>query len=445
MSAPLRTGAARVRQRLLGVAFLVVLSLLVGLTVGLYQKAFTPVVHVTLEADRVGNQLTKGADVKARGVVVGEVRALHSHGDGATLDLALDPARAKLLPRDVTAQLLPKTLFGEKFVALGVPDGDTARPLREGDVITQDRSSTALETETAVNDLLPLLRSLKPQDLSMTLNALSTALRGRGDALGANLTRTAAYLRRVDPQLPTLGADLGGLADLTQTTADVAPQLLQVLDNLSYSSRSLVDQRAALDRFLAASSTFAGSADRLLRANQDRLVALARDSLPSLAVYAEQAPGYDCLLASLAASEPTLEKAFGGGQPGLHLTLELNRDNGGYVAGQEPQYGDTGGTTCRGLDPAHPERPLPLYYNPYDGYYDGMEVDPYTGKPPCTHKPCAEPPAGGRKTDTAGGPAERTALAAAAGPLLGVPAADVPDVAPLLLAPLAQGATLDLV
>ncbi|MGZ6793838.1 MAG: MCE family protein, partial [Mycobacteriales bacterium] len=412
MSAPIRTGAARVRQRLLGVAFLVVLSLLVGLTVGLYQKAFTPVVHVTLEADRVGNQLTKGADVKVRGLLVGEVRALHSHGDRATLDLALDPARARLVPVDVTAQLLPKTLFGEKLVALVVPDGDTARPLRDGDVITQDRSSTALETEAAVNDLLPVLRSLQPQDLSTALNAMSTALRGRGDALGADLARTASYLRRLDPQLPTLGADLGGLADLASTTSDAAPQLLQVLDNLSSTSRSLVDQRAELDRFLAASSAFAGSADSLLRANSGRLVALARDSLPSLGVYAEQAPGYDCLLASLTALEPTLERAFGGGQSGLHLTLEVNQDNGGYVAGQEPQYGDTGGTTCRGLDPAHPERPMPLYYNPYDGYYDGMQVDPYTGKPPCTHTPCAEPPAGGRKTDAAGGPAERQALAA---------------------------------
>jgi phospholipid/cholesterol/gamma-HCH transport system substrate-binding protein len=432
VSAPLVTGAARVRQRLLGVAFLLVIALLVALTVALYQKAFTPVVHVTLKADRVGNQLTQGADVKARGILVGEVRSLRSDGSGARLDLALDPELAKALPRDVTAQLLPKTLFGEKFV-------------HDGDVIEQNRTSTALETETAVNDLLPVLKALQPQDLSTALNALSGALRGRGDVLGANLQRTAAYLSRLNPQLPTLKQDLAGVADLASTTADAAPALLQVLDNLSFSSRSLVEQQAQLDRFLSASTGFAGSAQQLLAANQSKLVALARDSLPSLTVFAEQAPGYDCLFSSLAALEPTLEDAFGGKDPGLHLTLELNSDNGGYTAGQEPQYGDTGGTTCRGLDPAHPERPMPLYYNPYDGYYDGQQVDPYTGKPPCTHTPCAEPPKGGRKTDTAGGASQRQVLAAAAGPVLGVPASQVPDLATVLLAPLAQGTTLDLV
>ena len=47
--------AALVRLRLSGVAFLVVIALLVALTVALYQKAFTPVVKVTLKTDRIGN------------------------------------------------------------------------------------------------------------------------------------------------------------------------------------------------------------------------------------------------------------------------------------------------------------------------------------------------------------------------------------------------------
>ena len=114
MSAPLRAGRALALQRLGGVAFLAVLGLLVGLTILLYRQAFTDVTHVTLRTNRVGNQLTSGADVKLRGLVVGEVRSVRSDGSGAELDLALDPAQARRIPADVTAQLLPKTLFGEK-------------------------------------------------------------------------------------------------------------------------------------------------------------------------------------------------------------------------------------------------------------------------------------------------------------------------------------------
>ncbi|MCW2613452.1 MAG: transporter substrate-binding protein, partial [Frankiales bacterium] len=71
MSPPLLTGRRRVQQRLVGVLFLGVIAGLVGLAVGLYQKAFTPVVMITVQADRIGNQLSRGADVKARGLVVG--------------------------------------------------------------------------------------------------------------------------------------------------------------------------------------------------------------------------------------------------------------------------------------------------------------------------------------------------------------------------------------
>jgi phospholipid/cholesterol/gamma-HCH transport system substrate-binding protein len=71
-----------VRTRALGIAFLVVLALLVGLSVAAYRKVFTPIVPVTLEADHVGNQLDPAADVKLRGIVVGEVRSVSSTGDG---------------------------------------------------------------------------------------------------------------------------------------------------------------------------------------------------------------------------------------------------------------------------------------------------------------------------------------------------------------------------
>ena len=47
----------KIRIRIQGLAFLVVLALLLGLAVATYQKAFTPVARVTLETDTAGNQL----------------------------------------------------------------------------------------------------------------------------------------------------------------------------------------------------------------------------------------------------------------------------------------------------------------------------------------------------------------------------------------------------
>ncbi|MEY9485276.1 ABC-type transporter Mla subunit MlaD [Streptomyces calvus] len=114
------------RLRLYGIAFIAVLALLLSLAVAVYQQAFTPVVKVTLEAGRLGNQLDPRADVKLRGLLVGEVREVHADGTGATLDLALKPEHVGRIPSDVRARLLPKTLFGEKYVDLVAPGGSAA-------------------------------------------------------------------------------------------------------------------------------------------------------------------------------------------------------------------------------------------------------------------------------------------------------------------------------
>ena len=62
--------STKIRIRVQGLAFLVVLALLLGLSVASYRKAFTDVAHVTLETDTAGNQLQEASDVKIRGVIV---------------------------------------------------------------------------------------------------------------------------------------------------------------------------------------------------------------------------------------------------------------------------------------------------------------------------------------------------------------------------------------
>ena len=378
MAPPLVKGPALVRRRVAGLVFLLVIALLVELSVALYQKKFTKVVDVALKADRVGNQLSVHADVKVRGVVVGEVRKIRSQGDGATISLALDPSRVSLIPKNVQAQLLPKTLFGEKEVALVIPSDASPEHLADGDTISQDRSSTALETETALNDLLPLLKSLQPQQVAITLNALAEGLRGRGNQLGNNFVQNAAYFRQLNPSLPRLAQDMAGLADLTNNYSDATPDLLRTLDNLSFSNRSLVQERVALDGFLQSTKDFSTSATTLVADNEKRFVDLARISKPTLDVYARYAPEYPCLLRTIAFQEFEGDRTLQYGR-GLHITVEAIRDNGGYVAGDEPKYKETVGPTCYGLQ-GKKIIPFPAYRNPQDGYRDSAPPDdPGTG------------------------------------------------------------------
>src|SRR3954454_16381016 len=100
-----------VKRRLLGVLFLVVVISLIGLSIAIYNKAFTDTVEVTLRADHTGNQLIIDSDVKERGIIVGSVKKVNSKGDGVIDTLSLDPSRVNDIPSNVKAQILPKTLF----------------------------------------------------------------------------------------------------------------------------------------------------------------------------------------------------------------------------------------------------------------------------------------------------------------------------------------------
>lgn len=447
MAAPLVRGTAQLRRYAGGVVFLVVLAVLIGLSIAMYAKAFTPVTQVELRADRAGNQLSKGADVKLRGLRVGEVRSVKSTGDGAVISLALDKDLAPLVPADVSARLLPKTLFGEKEVNL-ITAGTTGRAIRAGDVISTDRSETSIETERVLNNFLPLLKSLKPAELSATLNAVSSALRGRGDRLGANLALNAAYFRELNPELPTILEDFRGLADLGDNYAAATPDILRLLDNAAAGSRTLVDQREELSAFLSSTATFADTADEFLRVNERSLVELARQSRPVLDLYAEFSPQYACMLGVLPEQELLGRKTFGGDQPWLHITLETVRDQGAYIKGDEPEFKEDRGPTCFGLT-GKPIVPFPAYYEPKDGYCDeeekaspGVTTDNChdgsgTGQTPGVRAQAISDPA-----LALGGPVQKHVIGQAVAPVLKIDPEKVPDIATLLFGPVARGGTV---
>jgi len=126
-------------------SFLAVVAALLGLTIAVYNKAlpWQSTDEVILEADRAGNQLVVPADVKLDGVLVGRVSGVSTDGDQVRMRLQLDKAQIDDIPDNVVARILPKTLFGEKFVELVIPGSPSAQALQAGDVISQDRSETA--------------------------------------------------------------------------------------------------------------------------------------------------------------------------------------------------------------------------------------------------------------------------------------------------------------
>ncbi len=129
--------------------------------------------------------------------------AIHADGAGARLH-AGHPARTSSgqIPADVTAQMLPTTLFGARFVALVPPPGAPAGgpALAAHSTIAQDRSADAIELEQVLDNVMPLLTAVQPQKLAATLNAVATALDGRGTELGTTLVQLDALPHAAQPR-----------------------------------------------------------------------------------------------------------------------------------------------------------------------------------------------------------------------------------------------------
>lgn len=415
--------------RAYGIAFLVILALLLALAVGAYAKAFTPVVRVSLETNRIGNQLMAQSDVKIRGLIVGEVRGVSSDGEKATIDLALDPDRVELIPANVEARLLPKTLFGEKFVSLVVPEQPAQESIRGGDVITQDRSETAIELERVLEGLLPLLRAVQPADLAYTLNALATALEGRGERLGENFTLVNDYFTELNPAMPVIQQDISGLADLASLYADAAPDLLRLLRNQAVTASTFVEKQDTLAAFLAGTTGFANTTTAVLSENENRIVRLGQVSRPTLEVLAKHAPAYPCLLQGMANWVPRVDDAFS--QNALHITLEVVPQRDAYRPGEEPQFNDRRGPACYDL----PGGGSFSQDNPFPGTtFDNGTGGRSTSGSAVPASLMVDPASG-----SAGTAAERAVMGALLAPQLGVTAPQVPDVATLLVGPMARG------
>lgn len=421
---------AAVRQGVLlrtyGVVFLLVLALLIGFTIAVYNKTFVDVVTVTLETNRVGNQLAPPADVKLRGMIVGEVREVRSDGERATIEIALQPDKATMIPADVSARLLPKTLFGEKFVDLQAPGRSAGPRIAEGDVIPQDRSATAIELETVLDNLLPLLRTIKPEKLNATLNAFATALEGRGERIGENLELVDAYFTEFNPHLETFKTDITGLADVSQIYADAAPDLVAMLRNFSVTTQTIADRSQAYAGFLAGTAGFARTTQDFLAENEQRIIQVNQVGRPTLELLAKYSPEYPCLLEGLTQSNDFIGKTFANGE--LHITLEVVRSRRGYEPGEEPQFADKRGPRCYGLP--NPPRPWPG-----NRFNDGTkDVGNSSRVVPSFADAPVDPSSG-----LSGSSEEQRLVAALVAPSMGVSPTAVPDLATLLFGPMARG------
>jgi phospholipid/cholesterol/gamma-HCH transport system substrate-binding protein len=360
-------------HKTLGVIFVCLLIFGVWLTYAVFTKKFADYDEVKLETSSVGLQLPERADVKIRGVIVGEVLKAEAGEGGAELTLGLYPDKRKEIPANVTGAIVPKTLFGEKYVSLVIPESGAKGEIQAGQVITKTDLGT--EVEEVLSDLYPLLEAVQPADLNATLSALSTALEGRGSQLGENLEIVDSYLKRINPQIPKLLDDLRLTARFSDLYADILPEVAQILDDTIVTTGTLEEKEATLNSALLDIRSFADTARGFL----DRNGALIREAnqltATQLDLIARYSPEIPCVFGALNNISPRIASMFRGFE--LHIVLEtLPHQPREYNINDLPKFADYTGPRCYNLPnpPWSQENPFTNVPNFNDG------VDEPTGK-----------------------------------------------------------------
>ena len=437
-----------VPHKILGVAFIGVLCFLLWLTYAFYAKVFTETVNVELKTSHIGLQLNEHADVKLRGIIVGEVTGVSTDGDEATVNLALKPDQVAEISSAVSARILPKTLFGEKYVALVPPTGAEGRHIKAGDVIARDKTAVGIEIEKVLNDALPLLQAVDPADLNATLNTLATALEGRGAEIAGTLTQLDGYLKKLNPSVPKLMDALTKLTQVAQLYGDATPDLVRALRNLTITGNTVVEKQVQLQTFFVDVQKLSTSGNTFLKENEDRVIRLGEVSRPVLDLLERYSPEVPCFLKVMTDTAPILNDTFRDGRLNINLELITNQPTP-YEPNELPAYKDHRGPTCVGKNYSHPgSKPGPYTQEnpaPYITGDDGVIGDHNKNQRfPLNLQLNRAMPGFALDTQGVGTPAEQKVVDSVVAPEMGIPATDVPDLTTLLVGPLLRGGQVNL-
>lgn len=363
------------RQLRLGLSFLLLLGAVMAAAVLQYRGAFRSTIPVTVQADRAGLTMDRGAPVKFRGVQVGRVDSIAARDGHVEIGLAIDKESVADVPGDLTAQLVPPTAFGARYVQLTAADPDTAigrARISSGQTIAADH--VTVEVDEAFTHLTEVLDAARPDDVHHALSAVAGAVDQRGQRINALIGQSDSYLQGLQPSLDGLAVDVRRGDDVIAGYDAAMPAFVRMLRNLTTTSDTFVAQQKKLHATARELSAFSKETQALVRAAEaDLRLTLALLS-PVTGLLARYAPELPCLVGGLAGANGLAENAVGGTNPGVTTITRIAPGAEPYRYPKNlPVVGDRRGPGCYGLpyvDPAEARQPSPTFVsgaNPHAG------------------------------------------------------------------------------
>lgn len=174
---------------------------------------------VTVQLHDTGG-LYQRANVTYRGTEVGRVTDVKLTPTGAVAVLSLKSRTP--IPSNLTAEIHSQSVIGEQYIALQPRDSDS-RPLREGDVISADQTSTPPGISDLLDQTNTALQAIPNENLATVIDESYTAVGGLGPELGRIVDATTSLAVDAKANLPQLTNVIDNsqpILDSQVTTAD---------------------------------------------------------------------------------------------------------------------------------------------------------------------------------------------------------------------------------
>ena len=217
------------QQALVGLVSAVVIALFATLGVKAAFGEFDDGYELTARFGGAGQNLGTAADVKIRGVNVGEVLSVELDEEGrALVTMRIQPDVE--VPETSLAAVRPISVFGPKFIEL-VPGADEGEgPFFEnGDEI--ERTVAPIELNDVLEETSEVLEAIDPEDLTIMLRTFADGIDGLATEISQSLTDGQTVLDALVASSEDRRAFLTNLALLSEELADQGETIVGIGEN----------------------------------------------------------------------------------------------------------------------------------------------------------------------------------------------------------------------
>lgn len=216
----------------LGIVSVVLLFFTVMIIVIFGQMRFDRTNGYTAEFSNVSG-LRQGQFVRASGVEIGKVKALHLVDGGRRVRVEFNIDRSVPLYQSTTAQIRYSDLIGNRYVELKRGEGKGANDLLPpGGLIPLSRTSPALDLDALIGGFKPVFRALDPAKVNNIANALITVFQGQGGTINDILDQTAQLTSQIAERDQAIGEVVKNLNIVLDTTVKHRKEFDETVNNL---------------------------------------------------------------------------------------------------------------------------------------------------------------------------------------------------------------------